>query len=114
MQPFKHYVRVERASEVSDGQGGREITWETQVEDWARIERVRSFRGDVETVRAGGVASTPTVRIHMRSYGLTKGITASMRVLDVDEGTFFNIAFVQDIAGDGKVITMTATENLPA
>lgn len=111
------FVRIIKDAEVSDGMGGFTVTPVTHWEGPAYIERLQSFRGDVERLTAGGVGSHPIVRIHVRYDDLTAELIRTgnrMRAVDVDEGITMNINFAQDMTGRKEVIVVTATENLPA
>lgn len=114
---FRSYVRIERDAKVSDGAGGFTLTPETFWEGTAHIERMASFRGDVERIHAGGVGSHPIVSIHVRYDDLTgqlPRIGAGMRIVDVDNGIPMNISFAQDMAGTQRMVMITASENLPS
>lgn len=113
---FRHFVRIEKPTKVSDGGGGFTVTWQLVTEEHALIERIKSFRGDVERLSAGGVGSNPIVRVHVRHHTGTEPLLrfgAGWRVIDVDTDRVMNINFAQDIEGRGVNIIITATENAP-
>lgn len=114
---FRSYVRIERDAKVSDGAGGFTLTPESFWEGPAHVERMPSFRGDVERLHAGGVGSHPIVNIHVRYDDLTKQlplIGSGMRAIDVDSGIPMNITFAQDMTGSQRMVMITAAENLPS
>lgn len=113
---FRHFVRIEKPSVVSDGGGGQTGTWVLHTQEPARIERLRSFRGDVERLAGGGVGSKPIVRVYLHKNEntdalLTDGI--AWRLVDVDTGIPMNINAAQDLDGRGREIVVTATEGAP-
>lgn len=111
------FVRFIKDDEVPDGMGGFALAPVTHWEGPAHIERMASFRGDVERMTAGAVASHPIVRIHVRYDDLTAALTrigSGMRAVEVDEGISMNVNFAQDMTGRKEVIVVTATENLPS
>ncbi len=114
---YRDFVRIEKPEKVSDGGGGHQITWALHCEENAWIERVKSFRGDVERITAGGVGSHPIVRVHIHRNELTEALLkqgAGWRIVDVNTEIVMNINFAQDLAGRGETIIVTATENLSA
>lgn len=113
---YRHFVRIEKPSYVSDGGGGYDGQWVTHSEQPAQIERIKSFRGDVERLSGGAVGAFPIVRIHMHRNDDTEPLLtfgAAWRIIDVDTGITMNINFAQDITGKGREIVVTATENAP-
>lgn len=113
---LRQYVRIERDQKTPDGYGGFNLTPETFWEGEAFIERMASFRGDVERITAGAVGSHPIVRIHVRADEITETLPrlgAGMRIIDVDSGIRMNINFAQDMTGKSRTIMLTATENQP-
>lgn len=107
-------VQFQTPGHTSDGRGGEVGAWTLWVEEDAWIERLRSLPKDVERLSAGGISSQPIVRIWVRASDETEAITTDMRAYDVDRNAYFNINAAQDIAGDGRWITVTATQNAPA
>jgi head-tail adaptor len=111
------YVEFIRDSEVSDGMGGSDLTPEVLWEGPVEIERLQSFRGDVERMTAGAVGAHPIVRIHVRYDDATATLTRygnQYRCRDVDSGITMNISFAQDMTGRREMVVVTATENLPS
>lgn len=111
------FVRIIKDAQVSDGMGGFDLSPVTHWEGPAHIERLQSFRGDVERMTAGGVGSHPVVRIHVRYDDDTEELLRTgnrMRAVDVDTGITMNINFAQDMTGRKEIVVITATENLPA
>lgn len=114
---LKQFVRIVRDVKTPDGYGGFTLATETFWEGPAHIERMPSFRGDVERQTAGGVGSHPIVRINVRQDDLTaqlRTIGAGMRAVDDESGISMNINFAQDMTGRHRMIQITATENLPS
>lgn len=114
---FRHRVKFERATKTPDGRGGYTILWTTVWQGPAHIERLRSFRGDVERVTKGGVDSHPIVRVHVRADSVTREIArsgAGLRCWNLDDMIPMNVNFAQDMAGDRRTITVTCTENQPS
>lgn len=114
---LKQRVRIIRDVKTPDGHGGFTLAPQTFWEGPAYIERMASFRGDVERMTAGGVGSHPIVRIHVRHDDLTgqlPRIGSTMRAEDMDSEIVMNINFAQDMTGKNRIIMMTATENLPS
>jgi head-tail adaptor len=114
---YREWVTIEKPTKVSDGRGGFTVTWETHWEGPARIERFRSFRGDVERLTKGAVDAHPIVRIHVRYDDETAELLrtgAGMRVINVDEAITMNVNFAQDMNGRRENIVITATEHQPS
>ena len=114
---FRHRVRIERAAKVSDGRGGFTVTWATFWTGPAHIERLRSFRGDVERVTKGGIDAHPIVRIHVRRHTLLDEVlrnASEFRAVNLDDGITMNVNFAQDLTGKREEIVITATENQPS
>lgn len=109
----RHSIRFEKKVAVSDGGGGSTNTWTEVVTMPAGIERVQSFRFDVERVQSQGVASMPTVRISVDSTELTRTIDNTHRAVDARTGETFAVNFVQDLSGRGREIAITCTQNAP-
>lgn len=109
----RHRIRFEKQTKVSDGGGGYTNAWSELVTMDAGIERVESFRFDVERVQSGGVASLPTLRLYVDSTVLTRQITSAMRAVDTRDGKTFAINFIQDLTGKGRELAITCTENHP-
>jgi len=109
----RHTIRFEKPIDVKDAGGGINKAWTDLVTISAGIERVQSFRFDVERVQSGGVASLPTLRISVDSTELTRQIDNTMRAVDIRNGDIFAINFVQDLTGRGREIAITCTENAP-
>ena len=59
----RHKVRFEKPIKVSNGGGGHTRTWQEVCTVRCEVERQRSFRGDVEQLNAGGVASMPGLKV---------------------------------------------------
>lgn len=111
------YVQFIKDTQTPDGMGGFTQTPVVHWEGPAHIERMASFRGDVERMTAGAVGAHPIVRIHVRYEDLTAELIRSgsgMRALDVDENISMNVNFAQDMTQRKEVIVVTATENLPS
>ena len=111
------FVRIYQDTKVSDGAGGFTMAPGLFWEGPAHFERMPSFRGDVERMTAGGVASHPILRIHVRYDDVTAELMrtgAAMRAVDTDTEIQMNINFAQDMNGRREVVVITATENLPA
>lgn len=111
------WVRFITDTKTPDGMGGFTLAPLVFWEGPAHIERMASFRGDVERMTAGAVGSHPIVRIHVRYDGETGQLIRTggqYRVLDVDENIFMNVNFAQDMTGRKEVVVVTATENLPS
>lgn len=111
------WVRIEADAKTSDGMGGFDLSPVTHWEGPAHIERLQSFRGDVERMTAGGVGSHPIVRVHVRYDDETAELIrtgAGMRLIETDEGVTMNINFAQDMTGRKEIVVITATENLPS
>lgn len=106
-------IRFEQMTKVSDGGGGFTNTWATLVECNADIERVQSFRFDVERIQSGAVGSMPTVRISVDKTVLTSQIDNTMRAIDMRNGTVFAVNFVQDLSGRDRELNITCTESAP-
>lgn len=114
---FRSAIRIIRDVKVSDGAGGFTLTPETFWEGPAHLERMPSFRGDVERLHAGGIGSHPIVNIHVRYDDLTAQlplIGAGMRAFDLDSGITMNITFAQDMTGTQRMVMITASEHLPS
>lgn len=109
----RHSIRFEKKTRVSDGGGGYTNTWTEVVTMPAGIERVQSFRFDVERLQSQGIASLPTVRFYVDSTALTRQIDNTCRAVDARNGTTFAINFIQDLGGRGRELAITCTENAP-
>jgi head-tail adaptor len=107
-------IRFEKKTETADGGGGVTITWEALCTEWAFVERVQSFRFDVERIQSGAVGAYPTVRLHVDSHSKTQQIDNTMRAVEVETGKTYSLNFVQDLTNRGRTITITATEGAPA
>lgn len=106
-------VRFDKEVTTQDSGGGDVVTWTALTTERCRIERLQSFRANVEQKVAGGSISAPPVRIHVLAHTLTKQITNGMRGVDLDGGTVFNIESVQDLEGRGRELVISAIENMP-
>ena len=110
------YIRIITDLETPDGVGGFTLSPSIHWEGPAHIERLQSFRGDVERMTAGAVGSHPIVRIHVRYDDLTAELIrtgSKMRIEDEETGVTMSINFAQDMTGRREMVVITATENLP-
>lgn len=107
-------IIVERPDKTRTAGGGTEINWVEHCREWAEIERMQSFRFDVERVTAGGLGSTPIVRVHVHDNARTRTITNEMRISDQTTGRTLNVTTPpQDLRNDGLYLTILCTEELP-
>lgn len=107
---FRDRVRFERAVMTKDAGGGDVGTWTELTTEWCDIERLQSFRFDVERETAGSVTSMPLVRIHVHQNSLTRQIDNSMRGVNLKTGKVLNINFVQDLDGMNKTFVISGSE----
>ncbi|MCG8668918.1 MAG: head-tail adaptor protein [Pseudomonadales bacterium] len=104
-------VRIERRVTSSDGGGGQTGTWQALTTERCWIERLESFRFDVEREKAGSVDSMPLVRIHVYRNSLTDQITSGMRAVDLKTSKTMNINFIQALEGErGRRYVISASE----
>lgn len=103
-------VRFERQITSSDGGGGQTGTWQALTTERCDIERLESFRFDVERQKAGSVDSMPLVRIHVHQSALTREITSGMRAVDLKTMKTMNINFVQDLDDHSRRLVISASE----
>lgn len=96
--------------ETPDGGGGVAIVWGELTTERCFIERVQSFRFDVERVQSGAVGSFPTVRLEVDYHSKTAQIDNTMRAVDLDNDTVFTVNFVQDLQGRRRKLAITCTE----
>jgi head-tail adaptor len=111
------YVQFIKDTQTSDGMGGFDLAPQVLWEGQAFIERLQSFRGDVERMTAGAVGAHPIVRIHVRYDEQTAQLLrtgSQYRCIETDEGITMNVNFAQDMDGRKEIVVVTATENLPS
>ncbi len=107
----RHRIRFDQPVDKDDGIGGFIVSWEPVCTERGEIERIKSLRVDVERIQAGSRESMPIVRIHIDSHSITRTLDNTMRAVDLDGGKTFDINSVQDLDGDNRSLTITATEN---
>lgn len=107
-------VRFERPVTVSDGGGGQTGSWQELTTERCYIERLESFRFDVERQKAGSVDSMPLVRIHVHQSSVTRQITSGMRAVDLKTNKTMNINFVQDLGDRSRRLVISASEGAPS
>lgn len=111
---YRHRVKFEAEQEIASEGGGRTTEWVEHTTESCNIERLQSFRSDVERVLSGGNSANPIVRIHIMSHAKTRSITNAMRVLDLVTGVYMNVTTApQDLEGKGRELVVTATVGLP-
>lgn len=110
---FRDRVRFERPVTSKDAGGGSTGSWTELTTEWCDIERIQSFRFDVERKVGGSQSSMPLVRIHVHDSTLTRQIDNSMRGVDVRTNKTFEIDFVQDLDGQGRRLVISASEGAP-
>lgn len=111
------WVQIIKDAKVRDNMGGFDLSPVVHWEGPAHIERLKSFRGDVERMTAGAVGAHPIVRVHVRYDELTSQLLRggnAWRLVDTDENITMNISFAQDMDGRKEMVVITAAENLPA
>lgn len=112
-----HLVRIEHyvANKVSGG--GRSGEWREFLTCAGEIERLKSFRFDVEREIAGSVASAPIFRVHIDFTPQSVLITNAMRLRDELHpvpNVYHNINAIQDLVGDRRQLTLLCSENVPS
>lgn len=110
----RHRVRFDKPVENPDGAGGFTISWDEVCTERCRIERISSLRQDAERLVAGAQSSMPVVMFHIDSHKITRTIDSTMRAVDLDGGTTFEINLIQDVLGEGRDLVVTATERAPS
>lgn len=110
---FRDRIRFERPVTTSDGGGGEVGAWTPLTTEWCRIERLQSFRFDVERNTGGSVGSSPLVRIHVHDHALTRQIDNSMRGVDLINSKVYELDFAQDLDGQGRTLVISASEGAP-
>lgn len=112
-----HRVRIEYYVDQKIPGGGRSGEWKEFLTCGAEIERLQSFRFDVERVIAGSATSAPIFRVHLDYTPVSALISGGMRLVDLlapVKDVFHNINAVQDLAGDRRELTLLCSENVPS
>lgn len=98
---LRHRIHFQGTAEVSDGAGGFEETWATEVSAWASIEPMNGY----EKFTAGKTEAFATHKITMRYQN---GISADQRILFGDRS--FNIEEIINVDERNAVLRLKVTE----
>lgn len=102
--PMRDRVRLERRVDVLDAHGNYGGAWQEIATLWAEIRPLS--RG--EAVLAGKLQGTRTAEIRLRYSSVTAAITADDRVVEVRDGTAWNIRAAEDRERRRHTITLLA------
>jgi len=100
---LRHKVSLEQKSQVSDGAGGFETSWESVASLWAGIDKLRSS----ERFAGGQVTADATHKFTLRYHS---GIRTDMRFNW--NGRLFNIRVINDIDEKNRILEVIAEEGV--
>lgn len=104
-EPLKHWISIQEQSETQDDAG-------QPVKSWVELHKVRAGISDIsgrEFMAAQAGQSQVSAKIRIRYLD---GITASMRVVEVNGSGIYNIEAPLDQAGDKKWLLLMCSKGV--